>query len=168
MKSDYQSLIPSNFSENSRVWVYQCSRMFTLQEVLFVESILEEFINGWQSHGTPVRGFATVFYGQFIIIMADEEVSGVSGCSTDASVRMIKKIESDFGVSLFDRTQLAFWIGDKVQLLPIQQLKYALENGFLTPETLFFDHSVHNKASLSKEWIKPVKESWLASRYNLQ
>jgi len=40
---------------------------------------------------TPVKGAAYLFFGQFIILMADERVSGISGCSTDSSVRLIKK-----------------------------------------------------------------------------
>jgi hypothetical protein len=49
-----------------------------------------------------------LFFGQFIILMADEKATGVSGCSTDSSVRLIKDIEQRFGVNMFDRTTLAF------------------------------------------------------------
>jgi hypothetical protein len=35
--------------------------------------------------------------------MADETATGVSGCSTDSSVRLIKEIEKIFGVNMFDR-----------------------------------------------------------------
>jgi hypothetical protein len=66
---------------------------------------------------------------------------------------------------LFDRTSLAFVIKDKIQLLPMSQLEYAMENGFIQPETLFFDNSVQNKFTLQNEWIKPVNKSWIARRF---
>ena len=54
----------------------------------------------------------------------------------------IKKIEQVYGVGLFDRTQLAFIIKDKVELLPIAQFEYAFEKNFLTKDTLYFNNTV--------------------------
>jgi hypothetical protein len=166
MNLDYQHLIPSDFHENSRVWIYQSNRLFTFQEALNLEPQLEQFSSNWQSHGTPVKASALLFYGQFIILMADETYTGVSGCSTDSSVRFIKSIETQFGVSLFDRTTLGFIVNAKVQLLPMSQLGYAFEQGFLQADTLFFDNSIQTKAELLERWIVPISQSWLAKRLN--
>ncbi len=161
MNLDYKDLLPLDFAEDSRVWIYQCNRLFTISEVLQVEDKLNEFVKTWNSHGTPVKGFATVFFGQFIILMADETASGVSGCSTDSSVRLIKEIEKQFSVALFDRQLLAFVIKDKIQLLPLSQLNYAAENNFINEETLYFNNTVSNKVELENHWIITVKQSWL-------
>ena len=161
MNIDYKELLPEDFADDSRVWIYQSNRMFTLSEVLHVEDLLNDFAKNWRSHGTPVKGFATVFFGQFIILMADETASGVSGCSTDSSVRLIKEIEKKFAVSLFDRQLLAFVIKDKIQLLPLSQLNYGVENNFINSETLYFNNTVLNKLELENNWIIPVKQSWL-------
>jgi hypothetical protein len=125
-------------------------------------------VEEWNSHGTPVKGFATVFFGQFIILMADETASGVSGCSTDSSVRLIKEIEKKFSVTLFDRQLLAFVIKDKIQLLPLSQLNYAVENNFINEETLYFNNTVLDKDHLENNWIIPIKGSWLSKKINLQ
>jgi len=164
MNLEYQHLIPEDFSHASRVWIYQSSRIFSLSEALNIEKILEDFTGDWKSHGTPVKGFGTLFFGQFIVLMADEALSGVSGCSTDSSVRLIKAIESEFKVSLFDRMNLAFFINEKVQLLPLSQLEYAIEKSFIRPETLFFDNTVLTKGGLMNKWIVPVSASWLGKR----
>lgn len=166
MKLEFAHLLPSDFSGHSRVWIYQSSRIFSLSEALDLEKSIQDFVQGWQSHGSPVKGFGTLFYGQFIVLMADEEATGVSGCSTDSSVRMIKSLEIKHQVSLFDRTSLAFVIKDKVQLIPLNQLSYALENGFVHPDTLFFDNTVLTKKDLVNGWIKPVKDSWIAKRFS--
>ena len=167
MKSDLQEFLPTDFTDSSKVWVYQSSRLFLLSEAFEIETILEEFVDGWQSHGTPVKGYANLFYGQFIIMMADETATGVSGCSTDSSVRVIKSMEQKFNVQMFDRQSLAFLIKDKVQLLPLSQLQYAADNNFITADTLYFNNTVLTKKELLENWMVPIQKSWLAKRISL-
>ncbi len=156
--------LPQDFNDNSKVWIYQSSRLFTMQEVFSIEDILNEFIDNWKSHGAVVKGYANLFFGQFIVIMADETATTVGGCSTDSSVHVIKAIEQKFGVNMFDRQSLAFILKDKVQLLPLSQLNYALDNNFITENTLYFNNTVATKYELIEKWIVPVKESWLGAR----
>ena len=164
MNLEYKSLLNENFSPDSRVWIYQSNRLFTLSEALAVEDLLNEFTDKWLSHGTPVKGAGFLFFGQFIILMADEKATGVSGCSTDSSVRLIKDIEQRFCVNMFDRTTLAFVVKDKVQLLPLSQLQYAFDNRFIDSHTLYFNNVVQTKAELENNWLIPIKDSWLSKR----
>jgi hypothetical protein len=164
MNLDYIYLLDGSFSPDSKVWIYQASRVFTISEALEIEERLKEFTAQWKSHGTPVKGAGYLFFGQFIILMADERASGVSGCSTDSSVRMIKDVEQSFAVNMFDRTTLAFIVKDKVQLLPLSQLQYAYDNQFISSDTLYFNNLVQTKDELEKNWIIPIKDSWLAKR----
>ncbi|HZZ74631.1 MAG TPA: hypothetical protein VFE04_01840, partial [Puia sp.] len=96
-------MLPAEMDASSRVWIYQSSRLFTIPEALQIEDLLNEFVRSWHSHGIAVKGYANLFYGQFIVLMADETATGVSGCSTDSSVRLMKSIEQKFNVHLFDR-----------------------------------------------------------------
>ena len=164
MNLNYKEYIPAGFSDDSRVWIYQCNRLFSLSEALQLEPMLQDFVAGWNSHGDPVKGYANLFFGQFIILMADETATGVSGCCTDTSVRLIKSIEQQFNVQLFDRQSLAFIIKDKIQLLPLSQLAYAVENNFINGDTLYFNNTVLTKKEWMDHWLIPVKESWLAKR----
>src|SRR5436853_4806322 len=128
MNLEYKNLLTGEFAEDSRVWIYQSSRLFSLSEAIETEILLKEFTASWKTHGLAVNGIGYLFFGQFIVLMADERATGVSGCSTDSSVRLIKEIEKKFGIDLFDRTTLAFVVKDKVQLLPMTQLQYAFDN----------------------------------------
>jgi hypothetical protein len=94
--------------------------------------------------------------------MADETATTVGGCSTDSSVHVIKAIEQLTGVQMFNRTLLAFYVKDKVQTVPQAQLNYALENGLLSMDTLYFNNLVNTKATLETEWLQPISKSWLA------
>jgi len=166
MNVEYKHLIPENFHPTSKVWIYQSSRLFFISEALDIEDMLNDFVAKWQSHGAEVKGYANLLFGQFIVLMADETQSGVSGCSTDSSVRLIKAIEQKFKVDMFNRQTLAFMVKDKVQLIPLAQLKYAVENSFITADTLYFNNVVLTKEEMLNKWIIPVKESWLANKIN--
>ena len=165
--TDYKEQIPADFAPDSRVWVYQSSRLFMMSEALHIEDLLNNFAANWQSHGAPVKGYGNLFYGQFVVLMADERATGVSGCSTDSSVRLIKQIEQLFNVNMFDRQMLTFQVKDKVQMLPLSQLQYAINNNFISPDTLYFNNLVQTKEELENKWLIPVKDSWLAKRVSL-
>ena len=164
MNLEYKQFLDENFSPDSRVWVYQSNRLFSLNEALTIEELLNDFIAKWLSHGVRVKGAGYLFFGQFVILMADEKATGVSGCSTDSSVRLIKDIEQRFGVNMFARTTLAFVVKDKVQLLPLSQLQYAFDNRFVDSHTLYFNNLVQTKAELENNWLVPIKDSWLSKK----
>jgi hypothetical protein len=167
-KFEYSHLLPQDFSPDSKVWIYQCSRLFSIGEALQIEDILKSFSASWKSHGHQVTGHADLLFGQFIVLMADETATGVSGCSTDSSVRLVKEIEKTFNVNLFDRQLLAFVVKGKVQLIPLTQLKYAMENDFINADTLYFNNLVQTKSEMENNWLVPIKESWLAGRLKVK
>ena len=164
MNFSYHHLLPDNFAAESRVWVYQSNRMFTLSEALEIESLLHKFTSEWRSHGMDVNAYGNLFFGQFVVLMADETAAQVSGCSTDASVRFIKQLGEQFKVDFFNRTNLAFLVKDKIQLLPLSQLHYAMDNYFIGPQTLYFNNLVQTREQLENNWLIPIKDSWLSSR----
>ena len=128
MSFEYSNLIPADFQPNSKVWIYQSSRLFSISEAFEIEDKLTSYLANWKTHGTPVKGYANLFFGQFIVIMADESAAHVGGCSTDTLFRMIQDLELHYKVSLLNRMSLAFLIKDKVQVLPMSQIKHGIEN----------------------------------------
>ena len=111
-----------------------------------------------------MNSYCNLFFGQFIVFIADESATKVSGCSTDSSVRFVKDLGEKFKVDFFNHTNLAFFVKDKIQLLPMSQLHYALDNYFINAETLYFNNLVHTKEELENAWIIPVRNSWLARK----
>jgi hypothetical protein len=164
MNLSYKHLLPEEFVPQSRVWIYQSNRLFTLGEALELEEQISSFCDQWTSHGADVKAYGNLFFGQFVVLIADESQAGVSGCSTDSSVRFIKSLEQQYGVDFFNRSNLAFVIKDKIELLPLNQLNYGFEHGFITQDTLYFNNLVLNLEELRSRWIIPIKDSWLATR----
>jgi hypothetical protein len=164
MNIHFQELIPKDFNDNSRVWVYQCNRIFTTSEALKLVDQLENFSKEWNSHGSDVESYCKLFFGQFIIMMADETHVKVGGCSTDSAFRFIKDLEKDYNVELLDRQTVAFIIKGKIHLVPLVDVNYSIDNDFITPDTLYFNNTILSKKELLDNWIIPVKDSWLAKR----
>lgn len=165
MNLEYKHLLPDNFSARSRVWIYQSSRLFPLSEALEIEALLNKFSSEWRSHGDEVNAYCNLFFGQFIVFIADESATKVSGCSTDSSVRFVKALGEQFKVDFFNRTNLAFVVKNKIQLLPMSQLNYAIDNYFIDRDTLYFNNLVQTKEELENNWIIPIRQSWLAARF---
>ncbi|RYY82752.1 MAG: hypothetical protein EOO15_22495 [Chitinophagaceae bacterium] len=165
MNLDFHQHLPENFAPDSRVWIYQASRRLFLGEALELEPDLEAFCADWRSHGAKVTAYGNLFFGQFLVLMADERAAGVSGCSTDSSVRFVQDLGKRLNVDFFNRTHLAFVVRDKIETIPMAQLQPALTAGLVGPDTLYFNNTVATKAEFESNWIIPVRESWIAGRF---
>lgn len=164
MNIDYQSIIPKNLSQHTRVWIYQSSRKFTSNEVLTINSDLKTFYESWLSHGSKVKAFCTLLYDYFLVFMADETEMTVSGCSIDSTVRFVKSLETTFNVSFFDRTTLAFLVNGEVKLFSLAALNSEFKAGTISTDTLFFDNNVQHLPDFREKWLFPVGSSWLGKR----
>ena len=167
LASELLNVIPSGFSDNARTWIYQGSRPFSEKEVIEIDEQLYQFYSQWLSHGAPVKGWAKLLFNQFIVIMADEDDVTVSGCSTDSSVKVIKSLERQYKVDFFDRMTLTFLVKDKAEMLPFGQVQYAIDKGYITRDTPFFNNVAGTKRELLDSWLVPLEHSWLASRVSL-
>jgi hypothetical protein len=159
---DLNAIIPADFSDNARVWIYQSSRPFIEKEATEINDQLEQFYTHWQSHGDVVKGWAQLLFRQFVVVMADETDTTVSGCSTDSSVRIIKSIERQYSVNMFDRLMLTFLVKDKAEMLPLGQVQYAIDKGYINKDTPLFNNTVETKKELLENWLVPAGNTWLA------
>jgi len=164
---DVAQLIPQGFAADSRVWVYQSSRPFSEKEEQEINEQLHHFYAQWQAHGAPVKGWAGLLFRRFIVMMADESEVGVSGCSTDSSVRVIKSIERQYEVNMFDRLSITFLVKGQPEVLPLNQVQYAIDKGFINGKTLLFNNLVSNRQELLDNWMQPLEDSWLKTRVSL-
>ncbi len=158
---EFNHKIPTDFAPDAKVWVYQSPRDFGERELLEIREQIDQYVMQWQSHGKPVHGYGDVYFGNTLIFIGEETDGGVSGCSTDGMVRLVQSIARQYSVELFDRMSLMFYVQDKYQRLPLNQVKFALEKEYLAMDTLYFDVSVHDYAELRERYIVPLEDSWV-------
>ena len=152
-----KNLLPSN----SRVWVYQSVRKLTSDEVKDIEVKIKQFVTNWTSHKEGVAGDGCLLYDRFVVLMADEEQTGVSGCSLDSSIHFVKEIEKDSGTNFFDRWNIAYKKDGEVFSCSLTEFGTMVESGEVSDETIVFNNLVQSKKDFETKWQIPYKDSWL-------
>jgi hypothetical protein len=160
--------LPADFHPESRIWIFQSERPLTEEDVLGIQEILQPFIKQWKSHGARVKGYAHILCNRFILLMADESETMVSGCSTDGAIHIIKEIEHKFQLQLFNRLNLAFLVNENLIQLPVAEVPQAIRDGRLQPLTPYFNNTVLTKQEFENNWLIPLESSWLKSKIQLQ
>ncbi|MEE9350394.1 MAG: ABC transporter ATPase [Flavobacteriaceae bacterium] len=148
--------------KTTRVWIYQSDREFSVEEVTKINSILENFIDGWNNHGDGLKGSCLVKYNLFIVLAIDEAHKEASGCSIDSSVQTIKKIEKEFDVNLFNRMQTAFKDGDNINIVSMLDFQKYVKESKINSETIVFNNMIDTIDGFENNWEVTADKSWHA------
>jgi hypothetical protein len=148
------------FSEQSRVWIYQSDRELYDEQVKQLHEILNNFTAEWTAHNHQLKAKAEVRYNRFLILIVDESQAGASGCSIDKSVNFMKKLEQQFNINLFDRFNFAYREGEKVLSAPRHEFEELLKQKKINIDTIVFNNLVQNLTELENKWEVPFKDSW--------
>ena len=157
MLVDFKSL-----PDTSRVWIYQCNRTFTAQEIEEITQGLDAFVAQWTAHGSDLKAGYEIRYNRFIILALDQSLTSASGCSIDASVHFIQAIEKKYNVDLLDKMNVSFKQGDFVAYKPLLDFKKMAKNKSVSKNTIVFNNLVTNKQEYEEFWEVPAEESWHA------
>lgn len=150
--------------DHALVWVYQANQRFTADQKEFISEQLNAFTGQWAAHGKQLVAQFSIVHDQFIVLAVDEAMHQASGCSIDASVNVIRHIEQQTGISLLDRTQVAFLTDSGVKTVAFNDLKKAVNSGEIAPETQLFDNTLTSAGEWKTRWVQPAKDTWM-SRY---
>ncbi len=145
-----------------RIWIYQAGRELNNQEEAHVLAKLDQFVSQWHAHGKQLAAWAEVRYGYFIIIAVNESAAPPTGCSIDKSVHLLKELEQELQVSLFDRMQIAYRDGEVVRVVSRPVFEQRIAEGEINEDTLVFNNLIQYSAALQTEWEVPFRKSWHA------
>jgi len=148
------------FSQNSRVWVYQSDKQLNDADVIKLQIMLDNFTTGWTAHNNQLKAKAEIRYNRFIVLIVDESQAGASGCSIDKSVRFMKDIEQEFGINLFDRFNLAYRSNEEILSVTRHTFEGLISNKTIGTDTIVFNNMVQNLTELETKWEVPFKNSW--------
>ena len=147
----------SEIANSSRVWVYQSDRSLSDKEVVLIQQKLLAFCKDWKAHQAHLKSSYKMLHNRFIILLVDEQEQNASGCSIDSSVKVIKEIESEFGIDLFNRNQIAFEQNGEIVTLSISEFKKMVQT-----DTVVFNNLVTTKSDLEENWKTVASNSWHA------
>lgn len=148
-----------------RIWIYQADRELTEGEKEHILDKLSGFTSQWKAHGKALAAKAEIRYNRFVVIMVDDSVAPPTGCSIDKSVHLLKEIESELGITLFDRMQVAYRDNEDIKAVPRMEFERLVATGEVTDETVVFNNLVASYPELKTAWEVPLRESWHAKMF---
>ncbi|MEC5394542.1 hypothetical protein [Bergeyella sp. RCAD1439] len=157
MKIEESEIIEMN---DYRVLIYPASRPFTAKESKVIAERLYDFLGSWAAHGKPLSSSFKVEKNQFIVIAVDEEKEAASGCSIDALNGLMRELDGQFQLGLFDRMKACFVEEGEVKTMTLQAFRTALKEGRLSREIEVFDFSKSNYVAFLSDFLLPLKQSW--------
>ena len=146
----------------SRIWVYQAHRALTTNEIEKIDEKLKHFISNWKRHGDDLKASFQIKYNQFIILAVDEAYTATSGCSIDASVHLLRALEKEFDIDLFNKMNVSFKDGENVNTVSLKEFKDYAKQNKITNHTVVFNNMVATKADLESSWQIEANQSWHA------
>lgn len=154
-------LVPfDQLSENSRIWIYQCNRTLSIDEIAIIKTELDAFLEQWTAHGASLKAGYDLPYYRFIILAIDQSETGASGCSIDASVRFIQSLEQRFDVDLLDKMNVSFKQGEYVAYKTLLDFRKMAKDKAVSKSTIVFNNLVNTIAEYRTDWEVPAEDSW--------
>jgi hypothetical protein len=144
----------------SRVWVYPSNRPFNEAELNLLQEALAEFLSSWTAHNQSLEAGYDLPYNRFIVLGLNQEKVHASGCSIDASVRFIQRLEEQLGVVLLDKMNVTFKQSDYLAHKNLEDFKKMAKNRSVSKSTIVFNNLVDTVEAYNKHWEVPAEESW--------
>lgn len=155
----------SNITETSdyRVIIYPASRPFTAKESKIITEKLYDFLATWAAHGKPLSSSFKIERNQFIVVCVDEEKEAASGCSIDALGGVMRELDQEFSLGLFDRMKASFVENGEVKTMKLQDFRKGLKEGVISKDIEVFDFSKNSYISFLSDFLLPLNKSWAGS-----
>ncbi|WP_271405363.1 ABC transporter ATPase [Tenacibaculum soleae] len=150
----------NNLPNNSRVWIYQADREFTVEEVEYICAKAILFIDNWTRHGDDLKGSFTIKYNQFLVLGVDEGFNNVSGCSIDSSVRFIQELEKELRIDLMNKMNVSFKDDENIKVVKLPYFQQLIKDKKITSKTTVFNNMVNTKEDFENNWEVTADKSW--------
>lgn len=157
MKIEESEIVETN---DYRVLIYPASRPFTAKESKVIAEKLYDFLGTWAAHGKPLSSSFKVEKNQFIVIAVDEEKEMASGCSIDSLNGLMRELDAEFELGLFDRMKASFVENGEIKTMKLQDFRNRLKNGDISRDIEVFDFSKSTYVSFLSDFLLPLKRSW--------
>ena len=147
-------------AEDYRVIIYPASRAFTTKEAKVITEKLFDFLAGWAAHGKPLSSSFKIEKNQFIVVCVDEEKEAASGCSIDALGQIMREIDVEFQLGLFDRMKATFVENGETKTMKLQDFRKGLKEGTLPHNIDVYDFSKNSYVAFLSDFLLPLRRSW--------
>jgi len=154
----------NHLKPESKLWMYGGQRILTDVEQKQINSILDDFCENWAAHGAKLNCGFNIMYDRFIMIAVDEESAAASGCSIDKSIEVIKQIEAEYDLDLFNRLR-CFHIEElpktTITAYLSSEINELLHEGVLDENSKIVYMQATAVSDLTPNFTRDLKDTWL-------
>ena len=152
----------SSITETSdyRVIIYPASRPFTAKESKVITEKLYDFLSSWAAHGKPLSSSFKIEKNQFIVVCVDEEQEAASGCSIDELGEIMREIDREYQLGLFDRMKASYVENGEIKTMKLQDFRNGLKSGEISRDIEVFDFSKNSYIAFLSDFLLPLRRSW--------
>ncbi len=147
----------------ARVWLYQADRNLSEAEQAGILDFLTTAVDGWVTHGMPMRGSVQILYNRMIVLAADTGFQQPSGCSIDSSTGWLQELGRNTGINFFDRS-IGYFEDDHLKFFSVFDAKKQVSGGVIQPGTPVINLQAGTVYELENSLVIPASESFL-NRY---
>ena len=135
--------------DEARLWVFGAGRALDADEEAGLLAAVDDFLQGWNAHGSPLTCARQWREGRFLLVAVDPASIPPSGCSIDAMVRVLKAQEEALGVELVGHGPV-FWRDREGDVRRDARTDFArmAEEGTVSEDTPVFDTALTKVGAL--------------------
>ncbi len=157
MKIEESNIVETN---DYRVIIYPASRPFTPRESKAITEKLYDFLATWAAHGKPLSSSFKIEKNQFIVVCVNEEKEMASGCSIDELGGIMRALDGEYELGLFDRMKASFVENGEVKTMKLQDFRNGLKEGSISRDIEVFDFSKNTYVAFLSDFLLPLSRSW--------
>ncbi len=152
--------------ESARLWIFAADRELNEADGARLLKETDAFLDEWTAHRAHLTAARDWRYGRFLFIAVDESDAGASGCSIDALVREVQRLERSFGVTLADRGPVLFRRDVAIERVSRGRFADLASAGEVSLDTPVFDNTLTTVGEVrAGRWETPARDAWHARAF---
>ena len=145
--------------ENAKCWIYILEKNINFKSDE-INLILKSLCEKWKSHNNEVVSSFQIYRDRYIILFAEE---GISGCSIDSSNRLLRYELDRLNINIMPNSKIGIFIENKIKLEDRSSIINLIQANKLKPKDKMINTTVTNKKEYNKNWILEINKSWLTN-----
>jgi len=149
----------NELNEKARCWVFITDKPI-IENKYIVTEFLKNICQKWVSHGKDVVSSFQLYKENFIILFAEDEISG---CSIDSSSALLRESLNQLKIDIQPNSKIGIFIDENIEFKDKSTLVKLISDKELSVENKMVNTTVKNKGEFDKNWILNINKSWLVN-----
>ena len=149
----------NKIDENAKCWIYTLEK--NCKNVSKdIHEFLERICENWMTHGNRVKASFKVYDYRYIILFAE---NNISGCSIDETNRLVRKKLNEFNIDIMPNSKIGIFINEKLVYYDRLSLLDKLKMNEVLVSNIMINTTIQTKDEFDKNWIVEINKSWLVN-----